>query len=188
MLQIDDKIISTDLLTHHFCCDLDVCAGVCCVYGDSGAPLEKEEEKILQQELPNFREYLTPKGRKAIERQGVAVCDDDGELVTPLVADREECAYSYFSEEGVCLCAIEKAFFEHKTLYRKPISCHLYPIRLKQMGDNLALNYDRQRICKPACSKGKEDNVPVFRFLKEPIIRKFGEGFYGQLEVACKLL
>ncbi|MDR3188521.1 MAG: DUF3109 family protein [Prevotellaceae bacterium] len=188
MLQIDDKIISTDLLTSHFCCDLSVCAGVCCVYGDSGAPLEKAEQKILQQELPKFYNYLTPKGRKAIDRQGVAVHDDDGELVTPLVAERAECAYAYFSEAGVCLCAIEKAFLEHKTAYRKPISCHLYPIRVRQIGDNLALNYDHQRICQPACSKGQEESIPVFRFLKEPIIRKFGEGFYEQLEVACQLL
>ncbi|MDR2814529.1 MAG: DUF3109 family protein [Prevotellaceae bacterium] len=188
MLQIDDKIISTALLTSHFCCDLDVCAGVCCVYGDSGAPLEKGEKKVLQQELPKFYDYLTPKGREAIANQGVAVYDGDGELVTPLVSDKAECAYSYFSEAGICLCAIEKAFFEHKTAYRKPISCHLYPIRVRQVGNNFALNYDRQSICSCARSKGKEDNIPVFRFLKEPIIRKFGEGFYEQLEVACKLI
>ncbi|MDR0712277.1 MAG: DUF3109 family protein [Prevotellaceae bacterium] len=188
MLQIDDKIISTDLLTSAFCCDLNVCAGVCCVYGDSGAPLEQNEKKILQRELPNFYDYLNPKGRTAISNQGVAVCDDDGDLVTPLVADGEECAYAYFSEEGVCLCAIEKAFLEHKTAYRKPISCHLYPIRVRQLGDNLALNYDRQSMCQCACSKGKEENIPVFRFLKEPIIRRFGKGFYEQLEAAGKLL
>jgi hypothetical protein len=188
MLQIDDKIISADLLTRHFCCDLNVCGGVCCVYGDSGAPLEKSEKKILQQELPKFYDYLTPKGREAIAEQGVAVYDGDGELVTPLVDNRAECAYAYFSEEGVCLCAIEKAFFEHKTPYRKPISCHLYPIRIKPLGDNLALGYDCWSVCECARSKGKENSIPVFRFLREPIIRRFGEGFYEQLEVAAALL
>jgi hypothetical protein len=182
MLQIDDKIISEDLLTHYFCCDLDVCAGVCCVDGDSGAPLEKSEEEILRQELPRFCDYLTPKGRQAIAAQGVAVLDDDGDLVTPLVADGEECAYAYFSENGACLCAIEKAFFEQKTTYRKPISCHLYPIRVSLLGDNLALNYDRQSICRCARTKGKNETIPVFQFLKEPIIRRFGKDFYEQLE------
>lgn len=188
MLQIDDKIISVDLLTRRFCCDLSACGGACCVYGDSGAPLEKSEKKILQQELPQFYDYLTPKGREAIADQGVAVYDGDGELVTPLVADRAECAYACFSDDGVCLCAIEKAFLERKTDFRKPISCHLYPIRVKPMGDNVALCYDRWKICECARSKGKEDNIPVFRFLREPIIRRFGEGFYEQLEVAGSLL
>ncbi|MDR1417487.1 MAG: DUF3109 family protein [Prevotellaceae bacterium] len=188
MLQIDNKIVSSELLTCCFCCDLSACAGVCCVYGDSGAPLEKNEEKVLQLELPQLYSYLTPKGQKAIDRQGVAVYDSDDDLVTPLVADGEECAYSYFSENGTCLCAIEKAFLEHKTTYRKPISCHLYPIRVRRLGSNFALNYDRQGMCRCARSLGKKDNIPVFRFLKEPIIRKFGEIFYEQLEAAYKLL
>ncbi|MDR1022442.1 MAG: DUF3109 family protein [Prevotellaceae bacterium] len=188
MLQIDDKIVSADLLTRCFCCDLNACAGVCCVYGDSGAPLEKSEEKILLQELPKFHAYLTPKGKKAIARQGVAVRDDDGELVTPLVGRSEECAYSYFSESGTCLCAIERAFLERKTTYRKPISCHLYPIRVRRIGDNLALSYDCQDICRSARSFGEKNNIPVFRFLKEPVIRKFGKGFYKQLEAAFELL
>lgn len=188
MLQIDDKIISADLLTCRFCCDLSVCGGACCVYGDSGAPLEKSEKKILQQELPRFYDYLTPKGREAIASQGVAVYDGDGDLVTPLVADRKECAYACFSEDGVCLCAIEKAFFERKTTYRKPISCHLYPIRIKPLGDSVALSYDCWDVCAGARSRGKEENIPVFRFLREPVIRKFGEGFYEQLEVAETLL
>ncbi len=187
MLQIDDKILSADLLTRRFCCDLEVCAGVCCVHGDSGAPLELEEKKVLQSELKNFHSYLTKKGRDAIAEQGVAVYDRDGDLVTPLVSDGEECAYSYFTEDGLCLCAIEKAFFDKKTTYRKPISCHLYPIRVKKLGDNLALNYDCWSICQCARDKGEREGIPVFRFLKEPIIRKFGKGFYEQLEEAHKL-
>jgi hypothetical protein len=182
MLQIDGKIISEELLTSYFCCDLGVCAGVCCVDGDSGAPLEKSEEEILRQELPNFYYYLAPKGRQAIAEQGVAVLDGDNDLVTPLVADGEECAYAYFSENGACLCAIEKAFFERKTAYRKPLSCHLYPIRVSLLGDNLALNYDCQWMCRGARTKGKREGMPVFQFLKGPIIRRFGEDFYRQLE------
>lgn len=188
MLQIDDKIISVDLLERHFCCDLEVCSGVCCVHGDSGAPLEQEEKKVLQQELENFLPYLTKKGQEAVAEQGVAVVDSDGDLVTPLVANAEECAYSYFTEEGLCLCAIEKAYLDKKTTFRKPISCHLYPIRVKKLGDNLALNYDRWSICRCARDKGEREKIPVFRFLKEPIIRKFGKGFYKQLEEAYKLL
>ncbi len=188
MLQIDDKIVSVDLLRRHFCCDLDVCAGICCVHGDSGAPLDPEEKKILQREFANFQPYLTKKGLAAVVEQGVAVVDSDGDLVTPLVGDSEECAYSYFTEDGLCLCAIEKAYFEKKTTYRKPISCHLYPIRVKKLGDNYALNYDRWSICQCARDKGERDQIPVFKFLKDPIIRKFGEGFYDQLEEAYKLL
>ncbi|MDR2938253.1 MAG: DUF3109 family protein [Prevotellaceae bacterium] len=188
MLQIDDKIVSVDLLRKYFCCDLGVCAGVCCVHGDSGAPLDAEEEKILQRELKNFLPYLTEKGRSAVAEQGVAVVDSDGDLVTPLVPNSEECAYSYFNKEGVCLCAIEQAFFEGKTEFRKPISCHLYPIRIKKLGDNLALNYDCWSICQCARDKGKDEGVPVFRFLKEAITRRFGKGFYAQLEEAYTLL
>ncbi|MDR0414473.1 MAG: DUF3109 family protein [Prevotellaceae bacterium] len=188
MLQIDDKIVSIDLLTCGFCCDLSVCAGVCCVYGDSGAPLEKNEEKKLLKELPKFYDYLTPKGQKAIAELGVAVRDGDGDMVTPLVAEREECAYAYFTENGDCLCAIEKAFLERKTTYRKPVSCHLYPIRLKPLGSNIALCYDRQDMCQCARTLGEKNSTPVFRFLREPIIRKFGKGFYGQLEAAYALL
>ena len=188
MLQIDDKIVAAYLLRKHFCCDLDVCSGVCCVHGDSGAPLEQNEKNALQQELRNFAPYLTEEGRKVAAQQGVAVVDNDGDLVTPLINDSAECAYSYFTKEGLCLCAIEKAFLEGKTSFRKPVSCHLYPIRVKPLGSNLALNYDCWSICQCARDKGERENVPVFRFLKEPIIRKFGEGFYAQLEEAYKLL
>jgi len=183
MLQVDNKILSLDLLKKHFCCDLDVCAGVCCVHGDSGAPLELEEKKILQAEYKNFLPYLTKKGREAVAEQGVAVYDRDGDLVTPLVPNSEECAYAYFTENGLCLCAIEAAFLDKKTTFRKPISCHLYPIRVKKIGENLALNYDCWSICQCARDKGEREGVPVFRFLKDSIIRKFGEDFYEQLEI-----
>jgi hypothetical protein len=188
MLQIDDKILSLDLFTQRFVCDLDVCAGVCCVHGDSGAPLERSEVRILQEEYRNFEYAMTPEGRDAIAARGVAVHDGDGDLVTPLLGGAEECAYSYFTGNGYCLCAIEKAYFDGKTAYRKPISCHLYPIRVKKIGGNFALSYDRWQICRCARDKGEREGIPVFRFLKDSIIRKFGEGFYGQMEEACKLV
>lgn len=188
MIQIDDKIISLDLFEKHFVCDLEQCAGVCCVYGDSGAPLEEDEVEVLREEYENFEPYMTPLGRNAVDEQGVAVHDSDGDLVTPLVGDAAECAYSYFTKDGVCLCAIEKAYFDGKTSYRKPISCHLYPIRTRPLGDNLALNYDQWTICKCARDKGAREGAPVFRFLKDPIIRQFGQNFYAQMEEAYQLL
>jgi hypothetical protein len=182
MIVIDDKIISQDILEQHFMCDLQACAGVCCVQGDSGAPLEAEEAAILRREYPHFEYALTPQGRQVIKKLGFAVYDSDGDLVTPLLNHSEECAYSYYDEANVCLCAIEKAFRDNKTHFCKPISCHLYPIRLKQIGNYIALNYHRWHICEPACAKGNQAQLPLFKFLREPLIRKFGEDFYAQLE------
>ena len=184
MLQIDDKIISIDLFEKCFICDLNKCMGACCVHGDSGAPLEDEEKYILEKELATILPYLTPEGKRAIEEQGVAITDHDNELVTPLIGNREECAYSYFSDNGICLCGIEKAYYENKTSFRKPISCHLYPIRTKRFTELTAINYDKWNICTPACEKGLKEGVPVFRFLKEPIIRKWGEKFYQDMDEA----
>ncbi|MDR1054292.1 MAG: DUF3109 family protein [Prevotellaceae bacterium] len=184
MLWIDNKIISLDLFEKHFICDLSKCLGVCCVHGDSGAPLEEDEKKLLKKELPAILPYLSPEGRYIIETEGVAVIDHDNELVTPLIGNRGECAYSYFSDKGICFCGIEKAYFEGKTGFCKPISCHLYPIRTKQFTELTAINYDQWSICAPAREKGLKEGVPVFRFLKEPIIRKWGEDFYLALEDA----
>lgn len=184
MLQIDDKIISLDLFEKHFICDISKCLGACCVHGDSGAPLEDYEKDILAKELPNILPYLTPEGIQSINKQGVAVIDHDDELVTPLIGNREECAYAYFTDDDICLCGIEKAYFDGKTTFRKPISCHLYPIRTKQFTELTAINYDQWSICASAREKGLKEGVPVFRFLKEPIIRKWGEDFYQAMEEA----
>jgi hypothetical protein len=188
MLQIDDKVISLDLFEKHFCCNLDKCLGACCVYGDSGAPVEPDEWEQMENDLPAIMPYLTDEGRKVIDKHGAAVIDGDGELVTPLIGDREECAFAYFNEKGVCLCGIEKAWTERKTAFRKPVSCHLYPIRIKQFSELTALNYDRWSVCAPARECGLAEKLPVFRFLREPLIRKFGEEFYNQLEEAYDAL
>ena len=188
MLQIDDKVISLDLFEKHFICNLDKCLGACCVHGDSGAPLDEDEKEILEKELQAILPYLTPEGKRVIEEQGVAMVDHDDELVTPLIGNRDECAYSYFNDKGICLCGIEKAYFEGKTTFRKPISCHLYPIRTKRFTELTAINYDQWKICASAREKGLKEGVPVFRFVKEPIIRKWGEDFYNALEDTYKEL
>lgn len=181
VIQIDDKLISADVWEQYFCCDIDRCAGICCVSGDSGAPLEDHEWEILKREYPNFKPCMKPEGIKAIEEQGVAVYDFENELGTPLIANKE-CAYSCFDAKGVCYCAIEQAYRAGKTTFRKPISCWLYPIRLKQLSENIALNYDRQPICNCAREKGADEKIPVFRFLREPITHRFGEAFYHEME------
>jgi len=182
MLQIDDKVLSLDLFQQYFTCDISKCLGACCVHGDSGAPLDLEESDLIEQYIDKIKPYLTPEGIAVIEQTGVSVIDFDNELVTPLVRDREECVYSFFSDNGVCLCAIEKAHRKGDIPFNKPLSCHLYPIRVKQFEHITALNYDQWTICAPARDLGNKEKTPVFRFLKEPIIRRFGEDFYNSME------
>jgi hypothetical protein len=181
MIQIDDKIISLDLFEKHFICDLPKCLGACCVHGDSGAPLEKDEESLIKKHIDKIKPYLTAESVAVIDECGVAVVDSDGELVTPLVRDAEECVYSYFSDAGVCLCGIEKAYRNGDIPFNKPISCHLYPIRVKTFADTTVLNYDQWHICAPARELGNREQKPVFMFLKEPIIRRFGKEFFDAL-------
>ena len=181
MIQIDDKIISTELFQVHFICDPARCLGACCVYGDSGAPLEKEESGILMDECHHIAEFITPEGRKAIKKQGTWVTDKEGDMVTPLI-DGEECAYTVF-EYGIAKCGIEIAYNAKSTPFRKPVSCHLYPIRVSKMGEFTAINYHRWHICDPARELGQTSGTPLFRFLKESIIRVWGTDFYDQMEI-----
>ncbi len=187
MIDIDDKIVSTDLLKECFACDLGQCKGICCVEGNAGAPLEMEEVDILEEEFSNYRPYMTEAGIKAIEEQGFMVIDCDGDYTTPLIDDAE-CAYS-FEENGITFCAIEKAWREGKCSFQKPISCHLYPIRVAQFSNGtVGLNYHRWSVCRSAVECGKKLGIPVYKALKEPIIRRFGEVFYNQLEEAAQLI
>jgi hypothetical protein len=181
MIQIEDKIISLDLFEKHFICDLPKCLGACCVHGDSGAPLEKEEKDLIEKHIDKIKPYLSSESLSVIEQCGVAVIDFDDELVTPLVKDKEECVYSYFSSTGTCLCGIEKAYRNGDILFNKPISCHLYPIRIKTFTNITFLNYDQWHVCASARDLGNKEKTPVFMFLKEPIIRKFGEEFFAAL-------
>jgi hypothetical protein len=184
MLQIDDTIVSLDILDKHFRCNLAECKGMCCVHGDSGAPLEPNEVVILRDIFPKLKSYLREEGIRTIEAQGTSVTDTDGDTVTPLIEGRE-CAYTVF-DKGIAFCGIEHAFIDGKIQFKKPISCHLYPIRVKKYAQFRALNYDQWEICEPARRTGEIENIPVFEFLKESIVRAFGKPFYSELKKALK--
>lgn len=182
MIAIDDKtLISDDIVEKHFVCDLNACKGACCVHGDSGAPLEDDETKILEGIFEKVKPYMTPQGIAAVEKQGTWVVDSDGDKVTPLVGGDKECAYTRF-ENGVAFCGIEKAWMEKKIDWRKPISCHLYPIRITAYKQYDAINYEKWDICKPACACGEKLQVPVYKFVKDALIRKYGAPWYKKLE------
>jgi len=186
MLQIENTIISLDIIDKKFCCDLSKCKGACCIHGDSGAPLENKEVKILEEIYPEIKPYLRDESINAIEKQGTWVIDKDNDKVTPLV-DNKECAYTIF-EDNVAKCAIEKAFYAGITQFQKPISCHLYPIRLKEYPEFTAINYHCWEICKPAVFNGESLKISVFIFLKNALERKFGTNWYKQLVVAKKMM
>lgn len=185
MIQIDDKLISEEIFSEEFVCNLSKCKGACCVEGDMGAPLDKSETEILEKLYPKIKPFLPESGRKSIEQQGTWVVDDsDGCFVTPMV-ENSECAYVIFDENGITKCGIEKAFEAGAVDWQKPISCHLYPIRIKEYKTFSAINYDEWNICNAACKLGKELKVPVYKFLKTPLIRKYGEEFYQILRTAA---
>jgi len=181
MILVGQAVISDDVKENFFVCDLEKCKGACCVEGDAGAPLEDEETGVLDEIYPLIKDYLTEEGIEAIERQGTWVRDWDGEKVTPTIGDNGACAYALTDERGILKCGIEQAYLDGKIGYKKPISCHLYPIRVTQYDDFDALNYDRWDICSAACVLGSQLGVPVYKFLKEPLIRKYGEDWYAEL-------
>lgn len=185
MIVIDDTIVSEHLLEKKFVCDLNACKGECCVAGDSGAPLDEEEIGILEDIWEEVKPYLPKDGVKAIEKQGVSVIDSDGDFTTPLVKGKH-CAYTIF-DQGIAKCGIEQAYYDKKISWKKPISCHLYPVRIDKHKTYDAVNYHKWDICKPACECGAKLDVPVYKFLKDPLIRKYGKDWYKQLELAHKL-
>jgi hypothetical protein len=176
-------LLSEDLFERRFVCDLNACKGACCVAGESGAPLEPEEEALLKELWPKIKPYIPEKGQRAIDEHGVSEVDEDGDLVTTLVEGRGECAFTVFDEKGVALCGVEKAWKDGAIPFRKPISCHLYPIRITKLKFHDGLNYHQWPICKPACECGAKLDVPVFRFLKDSLTRKYGAEWYEELEV-----
>lgn len=184
MVVIEGVLVSDAVFTESFHCNLKACKGACCIEGDAGAPLEDEELKILDEEFEKIKPFLTTKGIKAIENQGKYVLDEsDQTYETPLI-DGGPCAYFLFDNQGVAQCGIEIAYKNGATYFQKPISCHLYPIRITKNKKNgfEAINYEKWDICKAACSLGIQLKIPVFRFLKEALIRKYGEQFYQTLE------
>ncbi len=184
IIEIDNFLVSSAIFTEQFICDLSKCKGACCIIGDSGAPLEDSECKLLEMELGSISKYLSPEGKDTISNEGLFVKDRDGDIVTPLI-NGEECAYTYFDSDDNCLCSIEKCYFAKETSFRKPISCWLYPIRVSKLSNGMtALNLHQWHICLDAFAKGKKEGVPVFKFLKEPLTFAFGEEFYAKLELA----
>lgn len=181
MFQLGKTIVSEDILEKDFVCNLNACKGACCVDGDAGAPLDENEIKILKDIYPKIKPYLRNEGIQAIEAQGTHVVADNEELETPLI-DSKECAYVTFDAKGTALCGIEQAYNDGVVEWKKPVSCHLYPVRVKDYSEFSAVNYHQWHICDDACTLGKELQVPVYKFVKEALIRKFGEDWYSELE------
>lgn len=183
MFQIGNAIVSDEVIEKEFVCNLTACKGQCCIDGDAGAPLDENETEILDEIYETIKPYLRTEGIKAIEDQGKWVIGSDGEYETPLI-NGGECAYVIF-DGNTALCAIEQAYNEGLVSWKKPISCHLYPIRIKEYSQFSAVNYNKWHICDDACTLGKELEVPVYRFLKEPLIRKYGEDWYKELSLVA---
>jgi len=187
VIEIGRTIISDDIFENHFLCDILKCKGACCIEGDSGAPLTDDEAIQIELEYHTFENLLPKKHKREVEKQGHSLIDSDGDLVTPLVDDRQ-CVYSYYNDNGILKCAIEKAHFEGKTEFRKPISCHLFPIRITEYKRFDALNYQELDICKPGRECGASEKLPLYKFLKEPLVKKYGAEWYAELEIAAEHL
>ena len=187
ILQVGKVLLSTEIVTEYFCCDLSACHGQCCVDGESGAPLTLDEAAELERLLPMIEDSLSAEARKVIADQGVAYVDVEGDLVTSIV-NGQDCVFTCY-EDGCCLCAAERAYREQLTDWCKPISCALYPIREKRLSNGyVGLNYHRWSVCDPARRKGQELRLPLYRFLKSPLTRRFGEAWYKELEATVDAL
>jgi hypothetical protein len=187
MVQIKDVVVTLDVFREKFLCNLEACKGKCCIEGDAGAPVEGEELMQLEKVLPIIWDSLSPQARKIINKQGVCYKDKDEDLVTSIV-DGKDCVFTCYNEKGHCHCAIEKAYRMGKIDFHKPISCHLYPIRIGKTGIYKTVNYHRWHVCKAAVLQGEKENLPVYKFLREPLIRKFGEDWYAELELVSREL
>lgn len=183
IIEIGDVLVSEDVVMEYFACDYGVCRGACCIEGDSGAPVDESEIEGLERDYPKFSHEMLESGRDSVKLNGFFEIDVEGDIVTPLVPGSAACAYAHFTEDGSCMCAIEKCGC------RKPISCSLYPIRITKLtGGGLALNVHHWDICKPAFEKGRKEGVRVYQFLRGPLIRRFGEEFYNALEQSADYL
>ncbi len=187
MVEIGDTIVSLDLFREKFLCNLSACKGACCIEGDAGAPLEMDEVAKLEEVLPVIWDELSPDARAVIDRQGVAYVDCEGDLVTSIVHGKD-CVFTCYDGQGCCYCAVEKAFRAGKTDFYKPVSCHLYPVRVRRYNSYTAVNYHRWSVCKAALILGQKENLPVYKFLREPLIRKFGEDWYAEAELVAEEL
>ena len=181
MFQLGKTIVSEDIIEKDFICNLSACKGACCIDGDAGAPLENEELKILDEIFSKVKPFLRQEGIEAIKEQGIYTTNDEGEQETPLI-DGADCAYVIFDDNNVALCAIEEAYNQGEIVFKKPVSCHLYPVRIQNYSEFAAVNYHHWQICDDACALGKELQVPVYKFVKQALVRKFGEDWYKDLE------
>ncbi len=184
MFQLGKTIVSEDIIEKEFVCNLSVCKGKCCIDGEAGAPLEEEELKLLLDIYPKIKPFLRPEGIAAIENQGLFITNE-GEYETTLINEKE-CAYAIFDKNNTAKCGIEEAYNQGEINWKKPISCHLYPVRIMDYSEFSAVNYHKWPICDDACTLGKELQVPVYKFVKEALIRKFGEDWYSELEKVAK--
>ena len=185
IIQVGDVLLSSEILTEKFCCDLSVCKGQCCVEGDAGAPVTLDEIAEIEDCVDEIWNDLSASAQSVIDKQGVAYTDQEGDLVTNIVGGKD-CVFTYYGElfgiENCCLCALEKAYRAGKTRFCKPVSCALYPIREKRLGGGMVgLNYNRWAVCKMAVVKGIGENLPLYEFLRDPLIRRFGEDWYQEL-------
>lgn len=187
MFQIRKTIISEEILEQDFVCNLNACKGACCIDGNAGAPLEDKETEILVNVFSEVKPFLRPEGIAAIDEQGAFVKGEDGEWETPLVND-SECAYVIFDKANIAKCGLEEAYNQGVINWKKPVSCHMYPVRVREYTELTAVNYHKWEICDPACSLGAELKVPIYKFVKEALIRKFGEDWYTELEKVAEEL
>ena len=184
MLQIQDTLISLDLVERYFCCDLDSCLGQCCIDGDAGAPITEEERGKLEEVLPAVIDDLLPAARREIEENGVAYVDCEGDLVTSIV-DGRNCVFTTYGPGGMCMCALEKAWREGRIDFMKPMSCHLYPVRIREYDGFTAVNFHRWKICRCAEILGRKNGIRAYRFLEGPLVRRFGREWYDELVEAA---
>lgn len=185
MIKIGDTLVSFDVIERYFCCNLDDCKGECCIEGDAGAPITEEEEEEIKKALPSVIEQLPKEAVEVIEKQGVSYIDEEGDLVTSIIGNKD-CVFCTYDKKGVCLCALEIGYNNGKSTFKKPVSCHLYPIRLTQYPTFTAVNYDERKICKGAVKLGKEKGIRVYQFLEGPLVRHFGEEWYKELKLVAE--
>lgn len=186
MFQIQDTLVTLDLAERFFCCDLDKCLGACCIEGDAGAPVTEREVAEIEKVLPLVVDEMLPRAVEEVKENGIAYTDQEGDLVTTIL-DGRNCAFTCYAPGGICLCALEKVFRQGRTSFRKPASCALYPLRIKEYPAFTAVNYHRWEICRDAEVLGKEKGIRLYQFLRGPLIERFGKEWYDELQQACEL-
>ena len=180
MLEIQNTLVSLDLIERFFCCDLDACLGACCIEGDAGAPITEDEQKQIEAELPKIFDELLPQAQERLKEDGVSYIDEEGDLVTTIVNGRD-CAFTCYDKGGKCLCAFERAYRQGRCNFCKPESCHLYPVRITEFPTFTAVNLHKWEICRPAFKLGKKLGLRAYEFLREPLIARFGKEWYDEL-------